>query len=243
MATEWYHEFAPEFSGLMVVVFFGLMAFAFIGGRLSVKLRPRRRNEGSSKFYEDEPRYFSKKVKSFKENYSVAFRSNREIADSVICFSGIFSDVLWAVLAGIAFAALLVNEHYDGIAQFVINHLNASDAAAWGDLGAGVIIAVVGIVVGLLFYCFRAVGQFLKADKLVRSYLYGLRKRPLMFQMPSPLFIAKHTAWAISKEIEERREAKVAKITEAIERAEKELEARDDAKVISLPEKRRHNVM
>lgn len=231
MATEWYHNFNPSFSGVLLVTFVALLAFAFISGVKSVKLRPRKKQSRNCRQYEDAPRYFSKKTHSFRENYRANFRGTQEVADVVICFCSDAVDIFLSVVACIAFIVVFAKEHYDGLTQLIINNLTASDAAVNGDIWAAIIIVFSGAIVGFMFYLFRALGQYLRGDKLIRAYLFSLRKRPMLHQTPSPKFMIDCLIWAIGKEIEEKKERKAAKHLEAIRRAEEALEG---ARVIRL---------
>ena len=207
MASYYWHEFIPSFSGVLLVTVVALVVIAFVTGYRSVKVRPRRVG-GAKANPEAAPRFKSRKVALVRENFKRSLARRKKLADSVIVFRSATVDTLWALGAGIVFVLVFINEHWCGLVQFWINHLAADEGVAWGDIMAFVTAAVLGGAVSSMFYAVAAYGQWLHASKLVGKYLYKLNVRPIIKENPSLVFIARVLVWAIREELAERKAAK-----------------------------------
>ena len=206
MAKFYWHEFIPSFSGVVLVTLIALVIIAFVTGYRSVKVRPRR--VGGAKADPEAPKFKSRKVAQVRDNFKRSLMRRKDIADSAIVFRSATMDALWALVAGVVFTTVFVNEHWYGLVQFFINNLASNEGAAWGDIEAFIVVAVLGGAVSCVFYVISEYAQWLHATKMTERYLYQLNVRPIIKEKPHIIFIAKVLIWAIRKSIEEEAEKK-----------------------------------
>lgn len=204
MASQYWHEFLPSFSGVVVVVSFILAIVAYISGVRSVKVRPRRVGNGNSTKYPDRPRFHSTKAAAVRENFSRGFMRKKELADSVICFCSKTRDAIWSLAAGVVFASVFAHEHWHGMVQWFINHLTSNEGAAWGDIMAYFVLIFLGAGVACCFWLIRDIGQWVRASRLTETYLYKLNKRPIIVEAPTLNYYYEVFKWAVKTSIEER---------------------------------------
>lgn len=203
MAKFYWHEFIPSFSGVVLVTLIALVIIAFVTGYRSVKVRPRR--VGGAKADPEAPKFKSRKVAQVRDNFKRSLMRRKDIADSAIVFRSATMDALWALVAGVVFTTVFVNEHWYGLVQFFINNLASNEGAAWGDIMAFISVAVLGGAVSCVFCVISEYAQWLHAAKITERYLYQLNVRPIIKENPHIIFIAQVLIWAIRKDIEENK--------------------------------------
>ena len=176
---EWIHHFTPQFSSLLAITFIAILAIAYISGRKSVRVRPRRVGNGNRE--KGRPRYHSSKASSVKAQFKRGFTRRQRLADSVIEFCSETKDYFWSIVAGIVFMVVFFKEHWDGLVQIILN------------------------IIDPVFYVIRLFAQLQKACKLADIYLYKLHARPILVEKKPIWFQVKLIVFDIKKMIEEKR--------------------------------------
>ena len=206
MANYWYHEFSVRFSWEVVVIAIAVLVAAYLIGRKSVHVLPRKSSaNGAQTLPEDAPRRIKAKVASAKKMIASSRKAARK-GDSVIMFRSATFDRVVAAIAAIVFVAVFAKEHWTGLVQFFINGLSASDSAVWGYILAMDCVIALGAAYAYLSYIVVRAGQVHAAVVLGKKYLTrGVS--PLFGERKSVAFIACLFAWAVGSEIAEKKAA------------------------------------
>ena len=199
---EWIHHFTPQFSSLLAITFIAILVIAYISGRKSVRVRPRRVGNGNRE--KGRPSYRSSKVSSVKAQFKRGFTRRQRLADSVIEFCSETKDYFWSIMAGIVFMVVFFKEHWDGLVQIILNFIDPSAHAAWADIFAFAALGVMGFIIGAAFYVIRQFAQRQKACKLASIYLYKLHARPILVEKKPIWFQIELIIFDVKKMIEER---------------------------------------
>jgi hypothetical protein len=205
MANYWYHEFSVRFSWEVAVIAIAVLAAAYLIGRKSVHVLPRKGSVNTA-LSEDAPRRIKGKVAQAKKMIARSYRKAARKGDSVIMFRSATFDRVVAAIAAIVFVVVFAKEHWTGLVQFFINGLSASDSAVWGYILAMDCVIALGAAYAYLSYIVVRAGQVHTAVVLGEKYL-ARGVSPLFGERKTIAFIARLFAWAVGSEIAEKKAA------------------------------------
>jgi len=201
MAQSWYHEFNPDFPGLIIVLAISLLVVAYFIGRISVKIVPRkvREKQPENPEYADMPVWHSKKAAKVRESFRRSYLRRLELSDSVVLMQSETRDYIFAVIEGAVFAKVFYTEHWLGLVQFCINNLSANDDAVYGDFMAVIILVSLSGAEALACYAISRIAQMWRAEKLAGKYVHELHRRPVISEQPHLGYYVKVLAWVAKK--------------------------------------------
>ena len=202
MANNYYHAFTAHFSFVVLLIFMAVVVAAYLIGRKSVRLVPRKSIRKTADIA-NVPKYDKAKARTLTKMYKKAASRAEYDNTAVIRFRSNTFDVMVALVGTILFCWAFLSEHYVGLVQWCINHLAASDSAAWGDITALIIVAVITQVVFGITYAIVRLGQIHQA-KVYANEFVAEKVRPIFNERRSLSYFVTAIVFCIKEEIKER---------------------------------------
>ncbi len=203
MANNYYHAFTAHFSFVVLLIFMAVVVAAYFIGRKSVRLVPRKSIKRKTADIANVPKYDKAKARTLTKMYKKAASRAEYDNTAVIRFHSNTFDVMVAIIGAIVFCWAFISEHYVGLVQWCINHLTASDSAAWGDITAVMIVSMISCVVFGITYAIVRFGQIHQARVYANEFV-AEKVRPIFNERRSLSYFVTAIVFCIKEEIKER---------------------------------------
>ena len=204
MANNYYHAFDAKFSFVVLFTLLAMFAVAYIIGRLSVRLVPRKTPKKKVTLPEDAPKYEKTKARTLAKMYKKAGDKAEYESTAVIMFRSNAFDVFVAAIGVILFDIVFISEHYDGLVQWCINHLTSSDSAAWGDIVALMAITFISFIICGIVYVIVRLGEFHKANYYAKEFI-AEKVRPVFNEHRSIVYFINMFIYCVKEDAKEKR--------------------------------------